>query len=307
MVSSNQLRFDDKVVIVTGAGGGLGRCYALAFAERGAKVVVNDLGGGMAGDNGIPSAKAADIVVDEIRSKNGIAIASYDSVEEGDKIVDLAIRTYGRIDVLVNNAGILRDKSFTKTSDLDWDLIHRVHLRGSFVLTRAAWPHMQKNKYGRIIMTASAAGIYGNFGQSNYSSAKLGLLGLSNTLSIEGKKYNIQCTTIAPLAKSRLTETVMPDEILNDMKPEYVYPLVLYLCHESSTETGSLFEVGAGWAGKLRWQKSSGVVLFKDKSKEILPEDVRDNWSAITSFDNPLYHKTIQEATTYSLNPTAGF
>jgi 3-hydroxyacyl-CoA dehydrogenase/3a,7a,12a-trihydroxy-5b-cholest-24-enoyl-CoA hydratase len=223
-----------------------------------------------------------------------------DSVEEGEKIVNTAIESFGRIDVIVNNAGILRDKSFTRTSDLDWDLIQRVHLRGSFLLTRAAWPHMQKQKFGRVIMTCSGAGIYGNFGQANYSAAKLGLLGLSNTLAIEGKKYNIQCNTIAPVAKSRLTETVMPDDILNILKPEYVSPLVLYLCHESAEETGALFEVGGGWIGKVRWQKSSGALF--DRSKELTPEDVRAKWTDITSFANPIYHTTIGEATNHVLN-----
>ncbi|CAF0705114.1 unnamed protein product [Brachionus calyciflorus] len=298
-MSNDQLRFDGKVVIVTGAGGGLGKCYALSFAERGAKVVVNDLGGSMSGGDG-KSTKAADVVVEEIRAKNGIAVPNYDSVEDAEKIIQTAIDNFGRIDILVNNAGILRDRSFLKTTDLDWDLIHRIHLRASFLLTRAAWPHMQKNKFGRVIMTSSGAGIYGNFGQANYSAAKLGLLGLSNTLSIEGQKYNIKCNTIAPVAKSRLTETVMPEEILNVLKPEFVSPLVLYLCHENTNETGSLFEVGGGWVGKLRWQKSSGAVV---RNGDLMtPEDVRDNWTKITSFDVPLYHTAIAESTNFCLN-----
>ncbi|RNA15277.1 peroxisomal multifunctional enzyme type 2 [Brachionus plicatilis] len=295
---SDQLRFDGKVVIITGAGGGLGKCYALTFAERGAKVVVNDLGGEMTGDG--KGTKAADKVVEEIRAKNGIAVPNYDSVENGEKIVQTAVDNFGRVDIIINNAGILRDRSFLKTSDLDWDLIQRVHLRGSFILTRAAWPYMQKNKFGRVIMTSSGAGIYGNFGQANYSAAKLGLLGLSNTLSIEGQKYNIKCNTIAPVAKSRLTETVMPEDILNVLKPEFVSPLVLYLCHENTEETGSLFEVGGGWVGKLRWQKSSGAMVKKGDSMS--PEDIRDNWSKITTFDSPIYHSTIGESTNFCIN-----
>jgi (3R)-3-hydroxyacyl-CoA dehydrogenase / 3a,7a,12a-trihydroxy-5b-cholest-24-enoyl-CoA hydratase / enoyl-CoA hydratase 2 len=171
---SSKLDFKDKVVIVTGAGGGLGRTYALAFAERGAKVVVNDLGGSMNGDAG-KNTKAADVVVDEIRAKNGIAVANYDSVEDAEKIVNTAIENFGTVHILINNAGILRDKSFLRTSDLDWDLIHRIHLRASFLITRTAWPYMQKNKFGRVIMTASGAGIYGNFGQSNYSAGNKNL------------------------------------------------------------------------------------------------------------------------------------
>lgn len=298
------LMFSGRVAIVTGAGGGLGKAYALMFAERGASVVVNDLGGDIKGDGG-SSSKAADLVVNEIKSKNGIAVSNYDSVENADSIIKTAIDNFGRIDILVNNAGILRDKSFLRTSDLDWDLIHRIHLRSSFLLTRAAWPYMQKSKFGRIIMTSSAAGIYGNFGQSNYSAAKLGLLGLSNTLAIEGAKYNIKSNTIAPLAKSRLTETVMPEELLANLKPEYVAPLVLYLCHESCEETGSIFEVGAGWIGKLRWQKSSGKLLLNQK-KEFRPEDVRDNWNEISSFEKPIYHQTIGESTNYAISMTDG-
>lgn len=295
---SEKLTYNGKVVIVTGAGGGLGKCYALAFAERGAKVVVNDLGGGISGDG--KSTKAADVVVDEIKAKGGVAVANYDSVEDAEKIITTAIENFGRLDILINNAGILRDKSFLRTSDLDWDLIHRIHLRAGFLLSRAAWPHMQKNKFGRIIMTSSGAGIYGNFGQANYSAAKLGLLGLSNTLSIEGRKYNIKCNTIAPVAASRLTKTVMPEEILSVLKPEFVAPLVLYLCHEETEETGSLFEVGGGWIGKVRWQKSSGAVV--KTGEKMTPEDVKSKWSEINSFDNPLYHTSIGEATNHCID-----
>ncbi|XP_008070304.2 peroxisomal multifunctional enzyme type 2-like [Carlito syrichta] len=209
---ASPLRFDGRVVLVTGAGGGLGRAYALAFAERGASVVVNDLGGDFKGVG--KSSLAADKVVEEIRRKGGKAVASYDSVEEGEKVVKTALDAFGKIDVVVNNAGILRDRSFARISDEDWDIIHRVHLRGSFQVTRAAWEHMKKQKYGRIIMTASASGIYGNFGQANYSAAKLGLVGLANSLAIEGKKSNIYCNTVAPSAGSRMTQTVIPQETL---------------------------------------------------------------------------------------------
>ncbi|XP_027730773.1 peroxisomal multifunctional enzyme type 2 [Vombatus ursinus] len=288
-----QLRFDGRVVLVTGAGGGLGRAYALAFAERGASVVVNDLGGDIKGIG--KSSTAADNVVEEIRKKGGKAVANYDSVEAGEKVVKTALDAFGKIDIVINNAGILRDRSFVRISDEDWDIVHKVHLRGSFQVTRAAWDHMKKQKFGRIIMTSSASGIYGNFGQANYSAAKLGLLGLSNTLAIEGRKFNIHCNTIAPTAGSRLTETVMSQDLLDALKPDYVAPLVLWLCHESCEENGSLFEVGAGWIGKLRWERTLGAIV-RQKNQSMTPEDVKANWKKICNFDNAFKPQTIQES-----------
>ncbi|XP_012374804.1 peroxisomal multifunctional enzyme type 2 [Dasypus novemcinctus] len=293
-IMGSQLRFDGKVVLVTGAGAGLGRTYALAFAERGASVVVNDLGGDARG--GGKSSLAADKVVEEIRRKGGKAVANYDSVEAGEKIVKTALDAFGKIDVVVNNAGILRDRSFARISDEDWDIIHRVHLRGSFQVTRAAWEHMKKQNYGRIIMTSSASGIYGNFGQANYSSAKLGLLGLSNTLAIEGRKNNIHCNTIAPTAMSRLTQGIFPEDILESLKPDYVAPLVLWLCHDSCEENGGLFEVGAGWIGKLRWERSLGAIV-RQRNQPMTPEAVKANWMKICDFDNASKPEHIQEST----------
>lgn len=290
---SAPLTFDGRVVLVTGAGGGLGREYALAFGQRGAAVIVNDLGGDIKG--GGRSSAAADKVVEEIRAKGGKAVANYDSVEDGEKLIQTALDAFGRIDIVVNNAGILRDRSFARTSDVDWDLIHRVHLRGSFLVTRAAWNHMKNQKFGRIIMTSSAAGIYGNFGQANYSAAKLGLLGLSNTLSIEGQKYNIHCNTIAPTAGSRLTETVMPPDLLQSLKAEYVAPLVLWLCHEACQENGGLFEVGAGWIGKLRWERTLGRIV-RQKNMSMTPEAVRDAWNEICDFTDATKPASIQES-----------
>lgn len=273
------LSFEGKVVIVTGAGNGLGRSHALEFGRRGAKVIVNDLGGSAFGDGADKA--AADVVVDEIKAAGGEAAANYDSVEDGDKIVQTAMDNFGRIDVVINNAGILRDKSFQKMTDEDWDLIYRVHVKGSYAVTHAAWPHMREQQYGRIIMTASAAGIYGNFGQANYSMAKLGLHGLAQTLAHEGKKRNIIVNSIAPIAASRLTETVMPADILKNLKPEYVTPLVAFLCHESNTDTGGLYEVGAGWVGKLRWERSAGVGFKLDN---VNAESISESWAQICDF-----------------------
>ncbi|XP_036060762.1 peroxisomal multifunctional enzyme type 2 [Onychomys torridus] len=291
---ASPLRFDGRVVLVTGAGGGLGRAYALAFAERGALVVVNDLGGDFKGVG--KGSSAADKVVEEIRRRGGKAVANYDSVEAGEKLVKTALDAFGRIDVVVNNAGILRDRSFSRISDEDWDIIQRVHLRGSFLVTRAAWEHMKKQKYGRILMTSSASGIYGNFGQANYSAAKLGILGLCNTLAIEGSKNNIHCNTIAPSAGSRMTQTVMPEDIVEALKPDYVAPLVLWLCHESCKENGGLFEVGAGWIGKLRWERTLGAIV-RQTNQPMTPEAVRDSWEKICDFNNASKPQTIQEST----------
>ncbi|EGG22112.1 peroxisomal multifunctional enzyme [Cavenderia fasciculata] len=301
---SSELLFTDRVVIITGAGGGLGRVYALEFAKRGAKVVVNDLGTSSSGEGN--NAKAADKVVNEIKAAGGQAVANYDSVEDGEKIAQTALNAFGRIDIVINNAGILRDVSFGKMTDQDWDLVYRVHVKGAYKLTRACWNHMRDNKYGRIIMTSSAAGLYGNFGQANYSSMKLALVGLSNTLSQEGKARNINVNAIAPVAGSRMTESVMPPEILQMMKPEFVVPLVLYLCHESTTESGSIFEVGAGWVSKVRFQRSAGV-----HNGNITPESIRDSWSQIESFDNPQYPTNATESVSGILSavnnkPTTG-
>lgn len=290
-----QLRYDGRVVVVTGAGAGLGRTYALLFASRGASVVVNDLGSSRHGDGS--STASADAVVQEIRQNGGKAVANYDSVLNGAKIIKTAIETFGRIDVLVNNAGILRDASFMKLTEAQWDAIHDVHLKGSMKTTQAAWPHFIKQKYGRIIFTSSNSGLYGNFGQSNYSSAKLGLVGLANTLAIEGAKKNVYSNVIVPTAGSRLTEDILPPDFHNQLKPELIAPIVFWLCHENCTENGSIIEAALGWASKCHLVRSSGCVLRQNLSADVTPETVQENWSKVIDMTSAKRLDSIQEAT----------
>ncbi|MEM1113066.1 MAG: SDR family NAD(P)-dependent oxidoreductase [Pseudomonadota bacterium] len=281
-----ELRFDGQVAVITGAGNGLGRSHALLLASRGAKVVVNDLGGDIHGD-GKRSSAAADAVVEEIRAAGGEAVANYDSVEEGEKIIDTALAAFGRVDIVINNAGILRDTSFGSMSGTDWELILGVHLNGCYRVTKAAWPVMKEQGYGRVIMTTSAAGLYGNFGQANYSAAKLGALGLANTLSIEGAKNNIHVNTIAPIAGSRLTATVLPQNVLDALEPEGVSAAVAWLCHADCEDNGEVFEVGAGYVGKLRWQRTTGGML--DPHRKITPERIVARWQKVGDFSEVDY------------------
>lgn len=290
---SNELRFDGKVAVVTGAGNGLGRSHALLLGSRGCKVVVNDLGGSMHGGAG-GDATPAEKVVGEIKALGGEAVANYDSVEFGDRIIQTALDKFGGVDIVVNNAGILRDTSFQKMSDEDWDLIYRVHVLGTYKVTKAAWNHMRDKGYGRIVNTASAAGIYGNFGQANYATAKLGIHGFTQTLALEGKKKNVFVNTIAPIAGSRLTETVLPKEIVDALKPEVVSPLVAWLCHEKCQETGGLFEVGGGFFSKLRWERTRGKSY--PNGKKITPETLEKSWSEITSFKESTHPENITES-----------
>ncbi|KAI4179233.1 MAG: hypothetical protein LQ346_007245 [Caloplaca aetnensis] len=282
----SELRFDGQTVVVTGAGGGLGKAYALFFGSRGANVVVNDLGGSFKGEGS--SSKAADVVVDEIKAAGGNAVANYDSVENGDRIIDTAIQTFGRIDVLLNNAGILRDVSFKNMTDQDWDLVIKVHVKGAYKCARAAWPHFRKQRYGRVINTASAAGLFGSFGQCNYSAAKLSQVGFTETLAKEGYKYNILCNVIAPIAASRMTQTVMPPDMLENLKPDWVVPLVAVLVHSSnSSETGSIFEVGGGHIAKLRWERAKGALLKTGPS--LTPGAILRKWKDVNDFSEPSY------------------
>ncbi len=277
----SELHFDDQVVIVTGAGNGLGRSHALEFARRGARVVVNDLGGSRTGEG--KSSEAADQVVETIRSAGGIAVANYDSVEHGEAIVATAMDHFGCVDIVINNAGILRDITFAKMTEADWDLVQRVHLKGAYSVTKAAWPVMQAQNSGNIIFTSSAAGIYGNFGQANYSACKLAVHGMSQTLALEGAKHNIRVNSIAPVAGSRMTETILPPQLLEALKPEAITALVVYLCSGECQETGSLFETGAGWTAKLRWERSEGIALGEQEMTRA--ESIAEQWSTICDFE----------------------
>jgi NAD(P)-dependent dehydrogenase (short-subunit alcohol dehydrogenase family) len=240
------ISFVDRVAIVTGAGGGLGKTYALELAARGASVVVNDLGGSTSGEGSDTS--AAQKVVDEITAKGGAAVASYDSVaspEGGEAIVKTAVDTFGKVDVVVNNAGILRDRTFAKLSNDDLEAVIDVHLKGAFYVSQPAFKVMKENGYGRFVFTASNAGVLGNFGQTNYGAAKMGLVGLSNVLSLEGAKAGIKSNVIAPLARTRMTEELL-GPLADDLSPELVTPMVVYLCSENNEYTHEVFSAGAG-------------------------------------------------------------
>ncbi|WP_340647651.1 SDR family NAD(P)-dependent oxidoreductase [Phenylobacterium sp.] len=273
------IRFDGKVAIVTGAGGGLGKQHALELARRGAKVVVNDLGGSMDGSGG--SSSAADAVVEEIKALGGEAISNGSSVTDDAGVAHMVKQTmdqWGRIDVLIANAGILRDKSFAKMTMEDFELVLNVHLMGTVKPTKAVWEIMREQNYGRIVVTTSSSGMYGNFGQSNYGAAKLGIIGFMNTIRLEGQKNNIHINAISPVAATRMTENLMPPAILEKLKPEYVTPGVVYLASEEAP-TGAILTAGAGAFALTRLYETEGVYLGEGG---LSVEEVRDNWSKIS-------------------------
>ena len=279
-----EIRYDEKVAIVTGAGAGLGKAYALELARRGAKVVVNDLGGARDG-SGDGSATPADQVVEEIKAAGGEAVANYDNVataEGGENIVKTALDAFGTVDILINNAGILRDKSFVKMTPDNWHAVLNVHLQGAYNVSRPAFAVMKEKGYGRIVMTTSAAGLYGNFGQTNYTAAKMALVGFMNTLKIEGKKYDVKVNTIAPVAASRLTEDVLPPELFEKLKPEYVTPMTLFLCSEECPVSGNIYNVGMGFYNRAAFLTGPGAVLTDGQSIPEL-EDVKDNLAKVSS------------------------
>lgn len=267
----SEIRFDGKVAIVTGAGGGLGLAHAELLASRGAKVVVNDLGGATDGTGS--GSSMAEKACAKIKEAGGEAVPDFNNVLDGEAIVKTAVDAFGTVDILVNNAGILRDISFMKQSQQDWDLVLDVHLNGTRNVTKAAFPVMREHGYGRIVMTTSSAGLYGNFGQTNYSAAKMGVVGLANTLKFEGAKYDIKVNTIAPVAGSRLTAQVMPDNLIQALKPEYVAPLVAYLCSDQCEETGYIYSVGGGYFSRIAYLEGEGV--FVGTEKAATPEDVQ--------------------------------
>ena len=277
------IRFDGKVAIVTGAGGGLGRQHALELARRGAKVLVNDLGGSMDGAGG--GSDAANAVVAEIKAAGGEALANGSSVTD-DAGVELRIRqamdAWGRIDILVANAGILRDKSFAKMEIGDFEVVLDVHLMGTVKPAKAVWEIMRQQNYGRIVVTTSSSGLYGNFGQTNYGAAKLGIIGFMNTLKLEGQKNNIHVNAIAPVAATRMTENLMPPEILDKLKPEYVTPGVVFLCSEEAP-TGVIMTAGAGAFAVARIVETEGAYLGEGG---LSVEEVRDNWDKISDRTN---------------------
>lgn len=283
------MRFDGRVAVVTGAGGGLGRQHALALAARGAKVVVNDLGGTLDGQGSTPS--AAQAVVDEIRATGGMAIANGASVTDAlavQAMMNEAVQTWGRVDILVNNAGILRDKSFSKMELDDFRLVMEVHLMGAVNCCKAVWELMRAQNYGRIVMTTSSSGLYGNFGQANYGAAKMALVGLMQTLSIEGAKNNIRVNCLAPTAATRMTEKLMPEAVLKLLQPESVTPGLLALVTEDAP-TRAILCAGAGAFERAHITLTSGIFVG-------LPDDAAEQVAAHFDEISQRHGETVPES-----------
>jgi NAD(P)-dependent dehydrogenase (short-subunit alcohol dehydrogenase family) len=272
----SEIRFDGRVAIVTGAGNGLGRCHALALAARGAKVVVNDPGGSV---DGTGSGGAAQAVVDEITATGGIAMVDTASVTDAQAVaamVERVMSDWGRIDILINNAGILRDKSFSKMDNAQFDAVVDVHLRGSYLCSKAVWPVMQSQGYGRIVMTTSSSGLFGNFGQANYGAAKLAVVGLMNTLHIEGAKHGIRVNALSPAAATRMTEALLPEGAADLLAPEKVTPAALFLASEEAP-TKTILTAGAGVFAIARIEETPGLAL------DPTPEAIAEHWSFLSA------------------------
>ena len=296
----SKIDFKGRVAIVTGAGAGLGRDYAVELAKRGAKVVVNDLGGSR---DGIGSSDAAaKKVVEEIKAQGGEAVPSYESVasvDGGENIVKAAIETFGKVDIVINNAGIIRDRTFHNMEQESWDAVIAVHLRGAYCVSKPAFVHMREQGYGRIVMTSSGAGLFGNFGQTNYSSAKTGLLGLTNVLKLEGAKYNIKVNVIVPAALTRLSEDVFTPEMAKAFKAEYITPATLYLCSEQCRDSGAYINACAGYYSRSAIVTGPGTSFSEIPS----PEQISEKWEKIMSLDNAKYYDDINKMMTVSVNP----
>jgi len=295
-IVKEEIRFDGRVAVITGAGAGLGRIYALELAKRGAKVVVNDLGGARDG-SGRGSKKPADKVVEEIKASGAEAVANYDSVataEGGENIIQAAVDAFGTLDILINNAGILRDRTFLKMEPENWQAVLDVHLTGAYNVSRPAFAVMKKKGYGRILMTTSAAGLYGNFGQTNYSAAKMGLVGLMNTLKLEGEKYNIKVNTIAPVAVSRLTADILPPEFLDKLKPELVAPMALYLVSEQCPVSGNIYNAGMGCFNRAAIVTGPGAVVG-DGRKIPGAEQLLSQWEKVTDLKGAKEYRNATE------------
>ena len=277
------IEFNDKVAIVTGAGGGIGKEHALELARRGAKVVVNDLGGSVDGSG---TSDAAEEVVGLIKSEGGEAISNGASVTDLNAVKAMVQQTmdeWGRIDILVNNAGILRDKSFHKVSIEDFNLVMDVHFQGSLNCTHTIFPIMREQEYGRIIFTSSASGVYGNFGQTNYGSAKMAMIGLMNTLKLEGQNKNIFTNSITPVAYTRMTEGLIPEDFGQNLKSEYITPAVIYLASDQAPN-GVIIAAGAGVFSRINIQESMGVTL--GTGEDMTPENIHANWDKISDMTN---------------------
>ncbi len=296
------ITFENKVAVVTGAGEGIGRQYALDLAKRGANVVVNDIGNHP--DIGRPT---ADMVAEEIEKAGGKAVPNHDSVstmQGGKAIINTAMKYFGKVDVLINNAGIIRDRTFMKMTEQEWDQVIAVHLKGAFCVTQPAVKIMKENNYGRIVFTASSSGMYGNFGQSNYGAAKMGVIGIMNTLKLETAKYNIKINTVAPNASTGMTAGVFPEKVARRIKPEFNTPIVTYLCSEENRESGMIFTMSAGWFARSAMVSGKGICIG-DTKRDITAEEIRENFGSIKNIDHALPYEQCSEI--YSLgSPLTG-
>lgn len=283
---AEEIRFDGRVAVVTGAGGGLGRSHALMLASRGAKVGVNDVGTSPGGEGEDQS--PADKVVQEIKDAGGEAVANHDSVDSlkgGESIIKTAVDAFGRVDILINNAGILRDRTMMKMTEEEFRGVAKVHFDGTFYCTRAALPVMRENNYGRVIFTSSGAGLWGNYGQTNYSAVKLGVVGMMHAFKLEGQKYNIFANTIAPVGASRLLGSILTEKIMEALDPRYISVLVCYLVSEGCKETGMIYSCGGGRYARAAMMENPIVDL--SENEKISMETIRDNFAEIHEMREP--------------------